>query len=142
MPNEKGSVSHPVLLFDGVCNLCNGAVNFVIDHDKAARFQFASLQSEEGRALLVRTGLPEDYQSSLVLIDAARTRVYVRSDAVLQVARHLSEPYPALARVAAWLPRWPRDAVYDFVATRRYAWFGQRATCRVMMPELRARFLA
>lgn len=132
----------PVLLFDGVCNLCNGAVNFVIDHDPAGRFRFASLQSEEGRALLTRVGRPEDYRGSLVLVNAARTRAWVRSDAVLEVARHLGGPLPALARAAAWLPHWLRDAAYDVVARRRYRWFGQRTTCRVMTPELKARFFA
>jgi len=140
--DNKQGVPHPVLLFDGVCNLCNGAVNFVVDHDEEGRFRFASLQSEEGRALLARTGLPAEYQGSVVLVNAARTRAYVRSGAVLQVARHLDGAFPLLARVAALLPRRLRDAAYDYVAERRYRWFGQRDTCRVMTPELRARFFA
>lgn len=138
---EQAAQPHPVLLFDGVCNLCNGAVNFVIDHDAAGRFRFASLQSEESRMLLACAGLPVDYQESLVLIDRTRMQAYVRSDAVLEIARGLGGWF-RLARIAALLPRWLRDAAYDYVAQHRYAWFGRRETCRVMTPELRARFIA
>lgn len=133
------SRSSPVLLFDGVCNLCNGAVNFVIDHDAAERFRFASLQSEAARPLLARAGLPADYLGSLVLIDGLRA--YVRSDAVLEAARRLGGPW-ALAYILKLLPRSWRDAAYDWIAQRRYRWFGRRDTCRLMTPELKARFLS
>ncbi len=131
---------HPVLLFDGVCNLCNGAVNFVIDHDAQGRFRFASLQSEAARPFLARAGLPPDYRGSLVLIEG--TRAYVRSDAALEVARRMDGGWPLVARVLRLVPRSLCNRLYDLVARRRYAWFGRRDACRLMTPALRARFLA
>jgi len=130
----------PVLLFDGVCNLCNGAVAFVIRRDPRARLRFAPLQSPAADALLASLGVARDrLPDSFVLVEDGR--VHVRSTAALRVARRLRFPWPLLA-VNLLVPRWLRDPVYDLVARNRYRWFGRREACMVPTAELRARFLA
>jgi predicted DCC family thiol-disulfide oxidoreductase YuxK len=131
--------AHPVLLFDGVCNLCHGAVRFVLDRDRAARFRFAPLQSEAGRALLTHFALDPNAIDAVVLIDAAGA--HTRSDAALRVARILGAPWSWLGPLAA-IPRPLRDAVYDFIARHRYRWFGRKDACPLPRPEWRERFLA
>lgn len=123
-----------VVLFDGVCNLCNGAVRFILARDPAGRFRFASLQSDAARRLLKGDGPAE----TIILIEAGKT--YIKSTAVLRIARGLQFPWPLLYAFAA-VPRTLRDPVYDWVAHHRYAWFGKRESCMVPTPELRARFL-
>ena len=130
--------AHPVLLFDGVCNLCHGVVRFVLGHDRAARFRFAPLQSEVGRALLARFGLDADALDAVVLID--ETGAHLRSDAALRVARRLGPPWSWLGPLAM-IPRPLRDAVYDFIARHRYRWFGKKDACPLPRPEWRERFL-
>jgi predicted DCC family thiol-disulfide oxidoreductase YuxK len=134
------SPGHPVILFDGVCNLCNAFVNFVLDRDPTAQFHFASLQSPGAAALLAERGLPAPAAEpdSIVLIDG--DRVYERSTAALRIARRLRGPIRVLS-VFMVVPRPLRDLVYRFVARYRYRWFGRRDMCRVPTPELRARFL-
>ncbi len=129
---------HAVVLFDGVCNLCNGSVNFIIDRDPDGYFRFASLQSEEAEAIMRRAGSSGTTLESIVLVEG--DRVFRRSDAVLRIARKLKGPWPALALFTV-VPRPIRDRVYDWIARNRYRWFGKRDTCRIPTPELRARFL-
>lgn len=131
--------SHPVLLFDGVCNLCNGAVQFIIRRDRQSTFRFAALQSDAAKSLLQSAGadvggLPD----SMVLIEDGR--LYTRSSAALRIARHLQFPWP-LVRVFWIVPRPLRNWMYDFVARHRYRWFGRRDQCMLPTPELQARFL-
>lgn len=129
---------HPILLFDGVCNLCNGAVQWVIRHDADARFRFAPLQSEIGRRLLERAGLPGEELSTVVLYDEGR--IFTRSDVPLQVFERLGLPWSLLTPLGL-APRRLRDAVYDWVARNRYRWFGHRESCMIPTPELKSRFL-
>ena len=129
---------HPVLLFDGVCNLCNGTVQWILARDRRQVFRFASLQSPAARRLLDSVAAPADLPDSVVLIDGGR--VLVRSDAAIAVARRLGFPW-SMAAVGRAVPRVLRDAVYSWVARHRYRWFGRRATCWVPTPELSARFL-
>ena len=133
------SASGPILLFDGVCNLCHGTVQWVIAHDPAARFRFASLQSDAGRALLAAHELPPDVMDTVVLIDGGSH--WQKSGAALEVLRRLGGAW-TVASLFRLLPRPLRDSVYDWVARNRYAWFGEQAACWVPTPELRARFLA
>jgi len=126
-----------VVLFDGVCNVCNAAVNFVIDRDPTGRFHFASLQSAVGKSLTQAHGI-EGGVDTVVLVEEGRA--YTESSAVLQVARHLGGLWPLL-RVFVLIPRFVRDALYRYFARNRYLWFGQRETCRVPTPEIRGRFL-
>lgn len=130
------SVENDVVLFDGVCNLCNASVTFVIERDRSDAFRFAALQSEQGRRLL--TEYPGPIPDSIVLIQEGR--FYTRSDAALRIARRLGGPYPFLYPLI-FLPRWLRDPVYNWVARNRYRWFGKRDSCMIPTPELRLKFL-
>ncbi len=128
----------PILLFDGVCNLCHASVQWVIRHDRAGVFRFASLQSEAGQGLLAEHGLATEKFDSVVLL--ADGQVFQRSDAALETARRLGGGWKWLA-VFRFVPRLLRDWVYDFVARNRYRWFGRQTECWLPTPELRARFL-
>ncbi len=130
--------AHPVILFDGVCTLCNGAVRFVIERDPADAFRFASLQSEFAQPLLAQAGLPPGYLDGLVLVEDGRT--YAKSDAVLRIARRLDRPWQA-AWALRFVPRPLRDAVYDVVARHRYRVFGKEDSCPLPTPAMRARLL-
>ena len=126
-----------VVLFDGVCNLCNGAVQFVIRRDPRERFRLAAQQSEAASALLSQAGsgpLPD----SLVLVEEGR--IWTRSAAVLRIARGLRWPWP-LAYGLIVVPRPLRDWAYARIARNRYRWFGRRDSCMVPIPELQQRFL-
>ncbi|WP_254271637.1 thiol-disulfide oxidoreductase DCC family protein [Haloarcula marina] len=129
---------HPVLLFDGVCNLCNGVVQFLIPRDPAGRIKYAPLQSEAGRELVERTELSTDGLDSVILVEAGRA--YTKSAAVIRVAELLGYPY-RFARVGRLVPRAVRDAVYDFVAANRYDWFGKKDRCMVPDEDVSDRFL-
>jgi len=111
----------PLLLFDGVCNLCNATVAWIIRHDRDGTFRFDSLQSAAGRVALDAAGFTGELPESLVLIDEAG--VHTRSDAVIRVACTLGLPW-SIAGLARIIPRAARDWLYDEVARRRYRWFG------------------
>jgi predicted DCC family thiol-disulfide oxidoreductase YuxK len=128
----------PVVLFDGVCNLCNGSVRFVIERDPHKHFQFAPLQSETATTLIGGAADPLAMPDSIVLVDDGR--LYVRSTAALRIARRLRFPWPLLW-VFMVVPRPLRDWVYDVIARHRYGWFGKRDTCMVPTKEIRDRFL-
>ena len=127
-----------IILFDGVCNLCNGAVNFVIDRDPMARFKFAALQSDYGQAESKKLGLRTDVPESIVLLEDGQA--FVRSAAALRIARGLGLPW-SLWYALIVLPAPLRDALYDWVARNRYGWFGRREECRVPTRESRKRFV-
>lgn len=125
----------PLILFDGVCNLCNNAVAWIIKRDRNAIFTFASRQSAAGAQMLATLAVtPPD---SIVLIDAAG--VHTHSDAVLRIARTLGFPW-SLAAIAFILPSGLRNLVYSWIARNRYRWFGKQETCMMPTPELQARF--
>ncbi|MBT9391544.1 thiol-disulfide oxidoreductase DCC family protein [Hymenobacter sp. NST-14] len=132
--------SPSIILFDGVCNLCNGFVQFVLKHDAAGRFRFAALQSEAGQALLREYGLPTPAEPDSVVL-VAEGRPYTHSAAALGILARLNGRWAALARVGQWLPRPLRDAGYRFIARNRYRWFGRQEACWLPTPELQARFL-
>jgi predicted DCC family thiol-disulfide oxidoreductase YuxK len=128
----------PLVLFDGVCNLCNASVTWILRRDGRARFQFASLQSNVARERLAAAHAPAELPDSIVLID--EDGVHTRSTAALRVARGLGFPW-SMAAVFFVLPRFVRDALYDVVARNRYRWFGKRETCALPRPEWASRFL-
>jgi predicted DCC family thiol-disulfide oxidoreductase YuxK len=130
--------AHPIILFDGVCNLCDASVQFILRRDPAGQFRFASLQSTAAQRELARFSAPPDNLSTVVLI--LGNRLFVRSDAALEALRRLGFPWP-LFYLFKIVPRGIRDAVYDFIAARRYRWFGQKETCMVPTADLKARFL-
>lgn len=132
---------HTIVLFDGACNLCSGAVRFLIARDPSARFRFAALQSEAAQAACARAGhelrATRTPDTVVVIQDG---RALERSDAALAIVRHLPFPWPLLGAFRA-LPRGMRDAMYGFVAGNRHRWFGRSESCTVPSPELRGRFL-
>ena len=125
-------------MFDGVCNLCNGFVQFVIERDPSGRFQFAALQSDAARRVLAAHDAPNPLADSVVLIEEGR--VYTGSTAALRIARGLRLPWP-LAGVLLAIPRPLRDGIYGGVARRRYRWFGRREQCMVPTAATRSRFI-
>lgn len=127
-----------VVLFDGVCNLCNGMVRFIIKRDPHARFQFAALQSEVAMSLLRSIGAEEPQPDSVILVEGEC--MHARSTATLRIVRSLRFPWPLLY-VLVILPRPLRDWMYDFVARNRHRWFGKRETCMMPTPDLESRFL-
>jgi|FLYL01.1.fsa_nt_gi predicted DCC family thiol-disulfide oxidoreductase YuxK len=128
----------PVVLFDGVCNLCNGLVAWIIRRDRRRRFLFAPLQSPAGRRLQDEYGLAHGPLDTLILVEGRRA--YRRSSAVLRILRRLGPPYNVAGLLLA-VPQPLRDAAYGFIARRRYRWFGRRNECMVPGPEVRSRFL-
>ncbi len=141
MADPSDGAAHDLVLFDGVCNLCNASVHFMIDRDRRARLRFASLQSEAGAKALAAHGrgpIVGDPDSIVLVADG---RLWEHSDAALRIARRLDGAWPALS-VLLVVPRFVRDAVYRFIARNRYRWFGRTEACRIPTPELRARFVS
>jgi len=127
-----------ILLFDGVCNLCNGLVQFILARDPKKHIYFASLQSESGQALLLHFDMNPDELNTLVLID--QKGAHLRSTAALRCARLLAGGWP-LFYAFIIIPRAIRDTIYNWVASNRYRWFGKQDQCMIPTPELKARFL-
>lgn len=128
----------PVILFDGVCNLCNGAVKFIIRHDKKNQFMFSSLQSNAGQRLLQQYNFPLDRLSSFILID--KGKAFTRSTGALKVAKKLNGLWPLLFGFMIF-PTFIRDGIYNWVASNRYKWFGKKDVCMIPTPQLKSRFL-
>jgi predicted DCC family thiol-disulfide oxidoreductase YuxK len=129
---------HPVILFDGVCNLCSNAVQFVIKRDKNALFKFASLQSSFGQNLLNQYHLPSTGFDSFILLE--NEIIYTKSTAALKVVRQLSGAWPLLY-IFSIIPAFIRNTIYNFIARNRYKWFGKKEACWIASPELKNRFL-
>jgi predicted DCC family thiol-disulfide oxidoreductase YuxK len=130
----------PVIVFDGVCLLCSRWVRFLLKHDRAARYRFASMQSDSGRALLLAHGLDPESPLSFLLVEGGRG--YTDSDAIAQVLHGLgARRWRWLGRAMRLVPRWLRDPMYRFVARHRYRIFGQSRACFLPAPEQRARFM-
>jgi predicted DCC family thiol-disulfide oxidoreductase YuxK len=130
----------PILFFDGVCNLCNRTVQFIIRNDKRKIFRFAPLQSERGEELLSRIEREQGKRPESVIL-LYKDKYYMRSSAVLKVAGLLGGKM-LLLMPGYILPAFIRDAIYDAVAGRRYKWFGRQDECMIPTPELKARFLS
>ena len=139
--------SHAIILFDGVCNLCNASVNFIIDRDAEGYFKFAPLQSDFRQSNLGQSDLAgcreaadseKGQITSIVLVENGAC--YTRSTAALRIARRLDGWWP-LGYAGIFIPTPIRDRIYDWIARNRYRWFGKTAACRLPTPELRARFL-
>lgn len=127
-----------VIFFDGICNLCNGAVQFTIEHDVKNIFKFATLQSDFAEEELKEFNIDHNQLGSFVLL--ADGKVYQKSTAALRVAKKLNGFWPLLYAFVV-VPRFIRDAVYDFIAKNRYKWFGKQESCWVPTPELKSKFL-
>jgi predicted DCC family thiol-disulfide oxidoreductase YuxK len=130
--------NHPhIILFDGVCNLCNFFVNFIIDHDHKGKFKFASLQSPLGIQILKNHGSTE-LKETVIFISS--DQIHFKSSAALEIFRVLGFPFSILYPFVI-VPAFIRNWVYDFISRNRYKWFGKSAACRMPTPELRERFL-
>ena len=130
--------THSIILFDGVCNLCNGAVNFVIKRDPRNVFKFTPLQENVGTVLLKKYAIDPQKIDSIVLIENGN--VYIKSSAALRIARKMSGLWPLLY-VCMVIPRFIRNGVYDFIAKNRYKWFGRKEQCMIPTPDFREKFL-
>lgn len=130
---------HPIVLFDGVCNLCNRSVMFIIRHDPDAVFRFAALQSDAGRQALSMLNQAQENVSSIVLLQGQK--VFTHSTAALSIARQLKGPIK-FAYAFIIIPRFIRDAVYNWIARNRYRWFGKKDQCMVPGPDLLRRFIS
>ncbi len=131
---------HAIILFDGVCNLCNSSVQFVIKRDKKEQFRFAALQGEFGRQVLdqYKNKLPARTMDSFILLE--KDDLYTQSTAALRVARRLPGGWRLLYAFMI-VPRFIRDGVYKLIARNRYKWFGKKESCMIPSPSLKARFL-
>ncbi len=129
----------PIILFDGVCNLCNTAIQFVIKHDPKEIFVFASLQSDIGQQILKDNNLPLQQLNSFVLLQNGI--IYTKSSAALKVAQQLSGIWKTLY-IFNIVPKFIRDGVYGFIAKNRYKWFGKNESCPLPSPQLKQRFLS
>lgn len=129
---------HPIVLFDGVCNLCNTTVQFIIRHDRQHLFRFAALQSEAGLYFLKKYNLPTQNFESFVLV--YQQKHYTQSNAALNLLYHLGSIW-RIGYGLILVPPFLRNSIYNFIAQNRYRWFGRQETCLMPTPELKARFL-
>ena len=127
-----------IILFDGVCNLCNSSVNFIIKHDKKKHFLFASLQSDAAKEILLHHSLNKIIFDSIILIED--TIIYEKSTAVLRIAKKLNNGFQLLY-VFILIPKILRDKIYDYIAKNRYKWYGKKNTCMLPSKDLKSRFL-
>ncbi len=135
----NSEINQNIIFFDGVCNLCNGAVNFVIDRDAKSQFRFSALQSEFAKNKLSSSGIDPGQLDTIILMQNDGS-IKTKSSAALHIAKKLSGLWPLLFAFII-LPKFFRDWVYDIVARYRYRWFGQADQCRMPTPELTRRFI-
>ena len=136
MANEAGDTANPVIFFDGYCNLCNGAVQWIIKRDTKEQFYFTPISSQYAGHVLSPYFLTS--VDSIVLVADGQT--YIKSTAALEIAGRLPYPYPLL-KIFSVIPAVLRDLVYDFIARNRYRIWGKRDACMIPTPDLKARFL-
>lgn len=130
--------NHKILLFDGLCNLCNSSVLFVIKRDAKRQIRYAPIQSKQGMMLMKKYGIEEAFLGSLIFIDEGK--VYLRSTGALRLCRYLKGLWPLLY-ILIIVPPFIRNTVYDLVAKKRYEWFGKKESCMVPTVELKSLFL-
>ena len=133
---EKGK---KIILFDGVCNLCNSAIQFIIKRDRKDIFRYAALQSELGQQLTKERGIDTQLVDSMILIEPG-VAYFVKSDAALEISKEFGGLWSIL-QVFSWFPSALRNPIYDLVARNRYKWFGKKDQCMIPTPELQAKFL-
>jgi len=127
-----------IVLFDGVCNLCNSSIVFIIQRDPKNLFKFAALQSEPGLKLIKKYNIDTSSTDSILLIEG--NKCYVKSTAALRITRHLSGGWPLLYGLIIF-PVFMRNWGYDFIARNRYKWYGKKDSCMIPTPELKEKFL-
>lgn len=135
IPNNK-----QLILFDGVCNLCNASVQFILKHDKNNRFVFASLQGETGTMVTQHYAINKQKIDSILLLDHNQ-KIHYKSTAALKIALQLGFPI-SLLYIFMLIPIFLRDLLYDYVAKNRYRWFGKKEVCFLPTPELKTKFFS
>jgi predicted DCC family thiol-disulfide oxidoreductase YuxK len=128
-----------IIFFDGVCNLCNASIDFIIQRDKKDQFLVGALQDGWSKKVLSKHEVKSDYLDSLVLLE--NQEIFYKSTAALKIARNLSGFWPVFYPLII-LPQRFRDVIYDWIAANRYRWFGKKSTCRLPLPEEKAKFLS
>lgn len=131
--------SHKIILFDGVCNLCNSSILKVIENDDKNIFQFASLQSDFGQEFLKKNDFNQDEFNSIILIDGEK--FYTQSDAALRIGKELKGIYK-ISKYLLWIPKFIRNTVYKYISRNRYNWFGKKESCWLPTPELKQKFIS
>jgi len=137
--DEEEIRQRKIILFDGICNLCNGSVIFILKHEKDPIFQFASIQSEAGKQLLEWCYLSSNYSQAVVYIENGN--VHLGSTAALRIGQKLIFPWSLLSSGGLVVPKFIRDWVYNQIAQHRYQWFGKKDICILPTESLKARFL-
>ena len=128
-----------IILFDGVCNLCNSSVNFVINHDRKNYFVFTPLQSEAGKRLITKFNIDDSLIDSFALIE--NNKIYFKSSAALRTVKHLDKLYSVLYAFII-VPPFIRNGVYSYIARNRYKWFGKKEVCMIPNEEIKNRFIS
>jgi len=137
MRDEETRQQH-VILFDGVCNLCNSSVIFILKYEKDLVFRFASIQSEVGKELLAWCGLPDNFSDAVIYIENGK--IHQGSTAALKIGQRLKFPWSLISSAGLLIPKLIRDWVYRQIGTHRYQWFGKRDVCMIPTKELKTRF--
>jgi len=135
---KQNKNNHKVILFDGVCNLCNSTVTYVIKRDKKDVFRFAALQDSAGQVLIKKHGIDTSKVDSILFVDG--DKIYAKSTAALKIAKNMNGLYPLLYGFMI-VPNFIRNWVYDYVASNRYRWYGKKESCMIPTPELKRKFL-
>lgn len=128
----------PIILFDGVCNLCTSSIQFVLKHEKNKEFRFASLQSKFGENILKKHNLDIENYDSIIFLE--NDNIYFKSSAALKIAKKLKFPFNIIS-IFIISPKFIRNPIYNFIAKNRYKWFGKKDVCFVATEELLDRFL-
>ncbi|MFH6936969.1 thiol-disulfide oxidoreductase DCC family protein [Flavobacterium sp. FlaQc-30] len=136
---QKTAENKKIILFDGVCNLCSNAVQFIIKHDKKDTFRFVALQSDLGKEICTYIGVDQTKIDSIIMYNPG-VAYYYKSDAVIEIAEDLGGLYSLMA-IFKILPEKLRNYIYDYIATNRYKWYGKKESCMIPTPELKAKFL-
>ena len=135
---EKFPIDKKIILFDGVCNLCNSSVQYIIKRDQKDIFRFVSLQSELGQEIVQYLGIAHRNIDSIVLYEPNKA-YYYKSGAVIEIAKEM--PFFSWFSIFKIIPASLRDVVYDFIAKNRYQWYGKQESCMIPTSELKAKFL-
>jgi len=138
---DKIPINKQLILFDGVCNLCNNSVLYVIKHDKKDRFLFAPLQSNVGKEIIQTFNIDTEKIDSILLYNPQKNSLTYKSTAALQIASRLGFPTNLLALFLI-VPAFIRNGVYNYIAQNRYQWYGKKQACMVPTPELKRKFLS
>lgn len=134
LPKDK-----KIILFDGVCNLCESSVQFIIKRDKNDVFRFVAIQSGLGQKIIKHIGIDTSKTDSIILYIPEKA-YYYKAEAALLIAKELSGIYSVLGYLG-FMPNSIKNAVYDYIAKNRYKWYGKKDTCMIPTPELKAKFL-